>query len=149
MDLLAELNDIKNQYSAANSLFEEATAQLNATKATLAERDAVIATFEAEKANAAEQAAQTLAHTQGKLDATIAKNAELQQLIADLQADAKTAEERALEIVASQGIKAPKVDLNGSGAGQTKEEALAKYASIADPMERGQFYAKHRELILG
>lgn len=149
MDLLAEIENLKSQYAAANELFETATAQANEAKSALAAKEQALAALEADKAAAAAQAAEALQAKQAELDAKLAAIAALEAAIAELKANAKSAEERAIELAAAQGIKAPKVEAGQAGAALTKEEALEQYANIADPVERGLFHAKHRSLLLG
>ena len=152
MDILAELENFKNQYAAANSLFEEATAQANELKAALGAKEEAITSLESAKVEAEEKATNafnSLNAKQAELDGVLAELNNVRAALAELQANAKTAQETAIEIAASQGIPAPKLDVSASAPAMTRKEALAAYEAISNSRERGQFYAKHRDLLLG
>lgn len=99
------------------------------------------------------------------------KNGELQGLLDEAQAAVDAAESASAETVAAAAITVPAQvaaqvleTLSDLGVPQaalpgeiadpsaivaTREDALAQYGSIKDPRARGEFFAAHRELILG
>jgi septal ring factor EnvC (AmiA/AmiB activator) len=137
MDLLSELETLKADYSAAQTLLEEAKVNLSALQATITEKETAL-----QDASAAIEA----------LNASVASKdssiADLKAKVADLEAKDKTATEKAVEIVASQGIAPLTVDNTGKGESKTKEEVIAEYKSLKGKA-KSLFYEKNKALIYG
>jgi len=136
MDIISELTQLKADYSAAQSLLEEAKHSGEALAAQLAERDSAI-TGKAEEISA-------LTVSLGKKDKELTA---LQAQLAELKAKEKTAEQKAVELVANVGIKAMKADYSKEGAVKDKAEVIATIHSIKDPIERANFYFAHKAVL--
>lgn len=67
--------------------------------------------------------------------------------VAILEAEKKTSEDKALELLAGLGIAtAPSIEAESE---QMSAEAIRKkYLAITDPVEKGKFYAEHKDTIL-
>lgn len=145
MDILAELNALKADYSAAQTLLEEAKGAQAAYEAKLTEKDnALTAANEAVAAHTA--GVETAKATIANKDAAIAA---LQAELDGLKATQKTAEEKAVEIVANQGVKPIKVDASAEAHAKSAEEVKAEYMAIKDPVERSKFYSANRAAFYG
>lgn len=123
-DILADLNALKADHTAALTLLEEAKTSQDSLKNQLAEAAQLAATKEAE-----------LASLNTRFEAVQAE-------LASLKENQKTASEKAVEIVAAQGIKPLAVDVVSPA--QSKDELLAELNRITDPIARAEFYATHR-----
>lgn len=69
--------------------------------------------------------------------------------ITNLKAAAKTAGQVAAETCASLGVKPLDVKPDASTAAASGESLLDQFQKITDPKARGEFYAKHRDKLLG
>lgn len=132
-DILADLDALKADHTAALSLLEEAKASQESLKSQLAS---------ALEASASATAA--LATKDTELTALKAELESLNAELASLKANEKTAAEKAVEMVAAQGIKPLAVDVTASQAAKSKDEVLAELNRITDPIARADFYANHR-----
>jgi len=135
MDLISELETLKADYSAALALIEEAKLNHEAAKA---EKATLEAAFQAAKA---------------EFDKAKAESAELAEKLGEalksidsLKAEAKTATEKAIDIAASQGIAPMKSESPVATYG--KDNILAEFASIKDPVKRGEFWKSNRKALL-
>ena len=137
MDLISEFEKLKADYSAAQTLLEEAKDSLSALQSTVADKDNAL--------NDASAAIEALKASAVSKDSSIA---DLKAKVADLEAKDKTATEKAVEIVAAQGIAPLTVDNTGKGESKTKAEVIAEYASLKGKA-KSLFYEKNKALIYG
>jgi len=143
MDLLAELNKLKADFAAYSELLETANSQL-------AEKDNSIQSVN-ELLSVANMEIEAKAGKVTELEAVIANHAAevetLKQTIADLEANKQTAEQKAIELVAEQGVKPVKVDVQASNA-PSKEDLLKEFSAITNNIKRAEFWQKHKAALL-
>lgn len=73
--------------------------------------------------------------------------AKLEGSIVALETKIKTADAKAIDIAARAGV--PAVEDHSNDGAKSKADIHAEYNAISDPVKRGQFYAEHREMLLG
>jgi len=137
-DILADLNALKADHSAALNLLEEAKASQDSIKGELAE---ALAAKEAALADSASASA-NLSSLKAQLEG-------LQAELASLKANEKTAAERAVEIVAAQGIAPVAVAATDNNKPTTREQALALYAAAETKEAKAAVYGEYKALLLG
>jgi len=138
MDIISELQTLKADYSAAQTLLDEAKQVGESLTASLATSNESI------KAKAAELEALNVSLS--------AKDKELGSLQAELRAmkaAQKSAEEKAVEIVANVGIKPMKADYSAEAGAMDKAQVIQGLHSIKDPVERANFYFANKAVLFG
>lgn len=127
---------IEEKLAQASAFAADLTSQLDAVKATVAERDATIADLSAKLAALEPEAAEA-AQAKAALAEAAAK-------IAALEADAKSAEARAADIIAAANISDPVAIAPGSQGGtkSSREELLHAYHAERDPRKKAELFLK-------
>lgn len=132
MDILKELDSLKADYAAAQTLLDEAKASSETLATQLAEKESTLAAKVASIEN--------LVATVASKDKFIS---DLRAELSALQAKEKSAEAKAVEIVANVGIKPIEAGVS-AGISLTKAEVKAAYLAIKDPVERATYYFAHK-----
>jgi len=138
MDILSELQALKADYSAAQTLLEEAKQA----------GESLTASLSTSKESIKEQAAE-LADLKGSISAKDKELGILQAELRAMKAAQKSAEEKAVEIVANVGIKPMKADYSAEAAAMDKAKVIHGLHSIKDPVERANFYFANRKVLFG
>jgi len=146
MDLLAEINTLKADFTAAQSLLAEAENLKASYDSKLADKEAALA-----------ESIQTVAlKDQGIADLNLTLSnkdreiAELKDLVASLKQAEVTAESKAVDMVAAQGIAPVKVEIEKeANKPASREEILKQWGAITNTKDRAAFYKEHKTTING
>jgi chromosome segregation ATPase len=144
-DILSELDTLKADYAAAQTLLAEAQTAKATLDAQLSDKDSSLAAKDQEISTQADRIAALNADVQER-DAKIAT---LTAAIESLKQAQISAEKKAVEMVAAQGVRPVKVDKASDIKPATRAEVLGQWQTLTSAQDRAAFYREHKALING
>jgi chromosome segregation ATPase len=145
MDIIANFEKLQADYTAAQTLLEEAKAFSEAKSNEVAEKESALTSLNDTLAVKVGE----IANLTASIGAKEKVISDLQAALTTLQATHKTAEAKAVEIVASVGIKPMAADYSAADVPKTVAEIKAALLSINDPIKRAYYYFANKAALFG